>query len=165
MLHQLWSDIRYRVRALMRRDTVERELHDELRFHLEREAEKHMAIGASPNDAKRWARRAFGSVPNAAEASRDVRGTVIIETALQDIRYTIRGLRALPGFTLGVVLTLGLGIGANAAMFGVVDRMLFRAPDYLRDADGVHRIQRIMPGAAYITAVPLESAVDPRLRS
>jgi putative ABC transport system permease protein len=62
------------------------------------------------------------------------------ETFAQDLRYTLRGLRAKPGFTTAVVLTLALGIGANAAMFGIVDRMLFRPPPMLRDPDMVHRI-------------------------
>ena len=62
------------------------------------------------------------------------------ETFVQDLRYTLRGLRAKPGFTTAVVVTLALGIGANAAIFGIVDRMLFRPPPMLRDADMVHRI-------------------------
>src|SRR5690242_21824297 len=58
----------------------------------------------------------------------------------QDLRYTLRGLRAKPWFTAAVVLTLGLGIGANAAMFGIVDRLMFRAPAYLHDPGRVHRV-------------------------
>jgi putative ABC transport system permease protein len=70
----------------------------------------------------------------------EARGPVLVETLLQDLRYALRGLRAKPAFTLGVVITLALGIGANAAMFGIVDRLLFRAPAYLHDADHVHRV-------------------------
>src|ERR1051326_8358039 len=71
---------------------------------------------------------------------RRVRLTKIVDAAAHDIRYAFRGLRAKPGFTGAVVLTLGLGIGANAAMFGIVDRLMFRAPAYLRDAARVNRV-------------------------
>ena len=64
----------------------------------------------------------------------------MIETLLQDVRYAARGLRNKPGFTAAVVLTLALGIGANTAMFGVVDRLLFRAPSYMEAPDRVHRV-------------------------
>src|SRR5438067_12711035 len=60
--------------------------------------------------------------------------------ARQDLRYAFRGLRNSPGFTVTVMLTLGLGIGANAAMFGVIDRLMFRPYPYLRDPTRVHRV-------------------------
>src|SRR5438477_12127281 len=63
-----------------------------------------------------------------------------IETLTQDIKYAIRGLRARAGFTVAVVATLGLGIGANAAMFGIVDRLLFRPPELMRDPSTAHRV-------------------------
>ena len=140
MFAELWSDLRYRFRALFRRETLERELDDEVRFHLDRETEKLIAAGLSPSEARRRARLAFGGVDSAKEQSRDVRGTALIESVIQDVRYALRGLRARPAFTAGVVVTLALGIGANTAMFGVVDRLLFRAPPTMRDPGRVHRV-------------------------
>src|SRR6476619_3687246 len=140
MLSELWSDVRYRLRAVFRRGTVEHEMDDELRYHVDREADKYERLGLTRAEALRRARIAFGGVDRAKEESRDARGLVLLETTLQDLRYALRGLRAKPTFTVGIVLTLGLGIGANAAMFGIIDRLLFRPPAYLRDVEHVHRV-------------------------
>jgi predicted permease len=134
------SDLRFRLRALFRRHTMEQELHDELRFHIERETEKYVAAGMPREEAERRARVAFGGVERIKDDTRDARGIALIDSVLQDLRYAWRGLRTKPGFTAAVVLTLGLGVGANTAMFGIVDRLLFRAPTYLRSPDRVHRI-------------------------
>jgi putative ABC transport system permease protein len=140
MLTEWWSDLRYRLRALAHRTDADRELDDELRFHLEREADKYQALGMPRDEALRRARLAFGGVESTKEESRDARGTVLVQTLVQDVRYAMRGLRSRPAFTAGVVLTLGLGIGTNAAMVGIVDRLLLRPPAYLRDAEHVHRV-------------------------
>ena len=169
MLSELWSDIRYRARVLLRRGAVDRELDEELQFHLEREAAKHEAAGMPREDAMRRARVAFGGVARAREETRDARGTQLLETLVQDLRYTFRTLRARPGFTLGIVLTLGLGIGANAAMFGIVDRLLFRPPPFLTKGDRVHRVyfawldhgdQRTARGTAFARYADLRAATS-----
>ncbi len=140
MLTDLASDLRFRWRALFRRAEVERELDDELRFHLEREAAKLERLGLSAAEAARRARLEFGGVDRVKEETRDARGVRVLETILRDLRYAIRGLRARPGVALAVIATLALGIGANAAMFGIVDRLVFRAPPLMRDPAHVNRV-------------------------
>ncbi|HEX6053043.1 MAG TPA: ABC transporter permease [Gemmatimonadaceae bacterium] len=139
-LSDTWSDLRYRFRALFRRAAMERDLDDELRFHLEQEARKLEASGLAPDDAMRQARVAFGGVDRIKDDTRDVSGVSWLDVLSQDVRYAVRGLRARPLFTTAVVLTLGLGIGATVAMFGIVDRLLLRTPPYLADAARVHRV-------------------------
>ena len=146
MLSELWSDLRYRTRAMFSRRALERELDDELRFHIEREAAKYRSQGLSEQEALRRATLAFGGVDRIKDDSRDTRGTILIDTTVQDIRYAIRGLRSRPAFTLGVMVTLGLGIGANASMFGIVDHLLFRAPAFMRDPATVHRVYLTLVG-------------------
>jgi predicted permease len=119
---------------------MDRELDDELRFHLEKETAKHISAGMPPDEARRRARAEFGGLERIRDDTRDARGLVVLETLGQDLRYAARGLAARPVFTGGVVLTLALGLGANATMFGIVDRLLFRSPATLRDAASVNRI-------------------------
>ena len=126
MLIELWSDLRYRMRALLRRDVVERELDDELHFHLEREADKYIQAGLAPNEARRRARLMFGGVEKTKERSRDARGTARVESLIQDFRYGVRSLRQHRAFSFTVVATLALGIGANTATFTLVDALLLR---------------------------------------
>lgn len=140
MIAEIASDIRYRLRALFRRGAVERELDDELQFHLAQETEKHIRAGDAPDEARRKARAAFGGVERIKDDARDARGLALLETISQDLRYAVRGLRATPGFTIVVVATLALGLGANAAVFGVIDRLMLRPPPYLRDPATVHRV-------------------------
>ena len=134
------SDLRFRLRAILQRDAMERELDDELRFHIERETEKYVRAGMVPEAALRKARIEFGGVTRFKEETRDARGITVLDTIVQDLRYGLRGLRSKPAFTAAIVITLGLGIGANAAMFGIVDRLMFRAPARLAAPDRVHRV-------------------------
>src|SRR5689334_3889539 len=120
------SDLRYRLRALFSRASVEQELDAELRSHIEYEAEKYERQGMSPEAALRRARVEFGGVEQMKEASRDTRGTARLESIGRDLRYAIRSLGSRPAFTFTVVTTLALGIGANAAIFTLVDALLLR---------------------------------------
>ena len=126
VISQGLSDIRYRVRALFFRASVEHELDDELRFHIERETEKYERQGISHAAALRRARLEFGGVEQMKEESRDTRGTARLESIARDLRFGVRSLKNRPAFTLTVIATLALGIGANTAIFTLVDALLLR---------------------------------------
>ena len=130
------------MRAVVRREAVERELDEELRFHLEREAEKYVRAGVPRREAERRARIALGGVERIKEDDRDARGVAFLDAVAQDFRYAMRTLRLTPGFTLAVIITLGLGIGATAGIFSVIDRLMFRPPAMLHDPGAVSRVYK-----------------------
>jgi putative ABC transport system permease protein len=129
--------VRHFLRALLARDTVERELDDELRLHLELEAEKRQREGDAPEEARRRAVLSFGGIDRVKEECRESWGVRFLETLAQDLRYGARNLRRNPGFTAVVALTLGLGIGANTAVFSVVRGVLLRPLPYARGQEVV----------------------------
>ncbi|MEO6008938.1 MAG: permease prefix domain 1-containing protein, partial [Vicinamibacteraceae bacterium] len=120
------DDLRYRVRALFRRADVERELDDEVRFHLEQQAALEERSGADRDEARRQARLAFGGIDATKEASRDGRGVQVLEVLGRDLRYAVRTLRRTPVFTLVAIVSLTLGIGANTAMFQLLNALVLR---------------------------------------
>jgi predicted permease len=122
----MWNDLAHRCRALFRRGTVESELDDELRFHWEREIERHLRAGRTRQEAERLTRLAFGGIEQVKESCRRARGTEPLETLLRDLGYGLRMLRTHPGFSAIAVLTLAIGIGANTALFSVVDNVLWK---------------------------------------
>ena len=124
------SDLRFRLRALFSASQVEAELDDELRFHFEKEVEKNRKSGMPEADAVRRARLAFGGQDQVKENCRQARGTVFVETSLQDIRYGLRAMVRNPTFFAVATLTLALGVGASTAIFSLVNTILLRPLPY-----------------------------------
>src|SRR5687768_12675402 len=123
-----------------RRDTLERELNEEMQFHRARLERDALAQGTAPADARSVVRGKFGNETSVAEATRDRWSIAPLEIILQDARYAVRGLVRAPAFSFAIVATLALGIGANAAMFGIVDKLWFRPVDLMRDEAKVSRV-------------------------
>jgi len=137
--------IAMRIRSLARRGQVERDLDEEIHYHIERQTEENIRLGMSPAAARAAALRAFGGVEYQKDQARDHRGTRWVEDLVADVRYSLRTLRRAPAFTAAVVITLALGTGANTAMFTVLRGALLRdLPN--RDADRVLLLRQSTTG-------------------
>jgi len=116
-----------RLRALFRRNLMDRDLDEEVRFHLEMKTREYVAAGMGEREAREAASRAFGNQALACEDSRAEWQFAMVESILRDVRYGARALLRTPVFSVTVVLTLALGIGANTAIFTLIDRVLVRS--------------------------------------
>lgn len=141
------NDFVFRLRSLFKRDVVESELDDELRFHMERLADSYQREGLPRAEAVRRATLQFGGLDQIKEAHRDARGVRLLLDLGRDIRYAVRQLRRSPSFTVAALLCLALGIGATTAIFSVVNTILLQ-PLPFPDSDRLVRLVENVPPPA-----------------
>ncbi|MDQ3920483.1 MAG: ABC transporter permease [Acidobacteriota bacterium] len=137
-----------RLRALLGREAVIRDIDEEMRLHVELETEANVRRGMPFEEARRAALRSFGNFDSARDSAYGVRGGGLMETFLQDIRYGARVLAKQKAFTAVAVITLALGIGANTAIFSVVNELLLRPLPY-RDAERLVMLWEVAPNGRH----------------
>jgi putative ABC transport system permease protein len=147
------SKLRRRVRLIVDRTGVEREMRDEMHFHLEMEAEELTRFGAAESEAPRLARRRFGGVARFEDEARDARGGRWLEQLRQDTGYALRVLGRGRGFAAVAMLTLALGVGANTAIFSVVRGVLLRALPY-PEPERLVAVQSVIRGSPTAVSPP-----------
>src|SRR6201988_1977251 len=140
--------LRDRMRALLGRDNVIDDIDREMRSHVEMQTEELIARGLSPEAARDKAISNFGNTSKIRDDAYDVKGGGLFETLLQDIRYGARVLLKHRVFTVVAVLTLALGIGANTAIFSVVNELLLRPLAY-RDANRIVMVWEVSPAGRH----------------
>ena len=128
-----------RVQAWWRGGRLDRELNAEVRFHIEMEAEKYVRQGMTPADARRTAFRNFGPMERHKEETREARGLMWLDELIQDLRYSLRAFAKSPGFAAIAIVTLALGVGANTAIFSVINAAFF-APYGVKEPERLVRL-------------------------
>jgi putative ABC transport system permease protein len=137
----LLSDLIERARAFVFRSREERELKDELGFHLEMEAEHNKRMGMSDDEARRRGHLALGGVERTKEDVREARGTRLLEDTIGDFAFSWRTLSRNPGFAIVAILTLAIGIGGTTAVYSAVDAVLLQPLPYQQSGQLVRLYQ------------------------
>ena len=137
-----FRDWTLRLRALVMPRRVERDLHDELAFHIERETKKLIEDGMEPARARNTAQARFGSSAVAADGCRDERGTAFFDITIRDVQYATRTFRRAPLAAITIVVTIAIGLGVVAVLFTILNRFLFRV-DAVPDINAMHAVQRL----------------------
>jgi putative ABC transport system permease protein len=132
------TDLLLRLRSLLLKKSVDSEVDEELRFHFDQQVDKFVRSGLTPQEAQRLARLAIGGIEQIKEEHRDARGVSFLETLLQDIRYGLRILGRTPVITAVAILSLALGIGANTAIFSLIDTVRVKMLPVQKPEELVH---------------------------
>ncbi|HEX6162521.1 MAG TPA: ABC transporter permease [Vicinamibacterales bacterium] len=134
-------DLKLRARSLFLRNRAERELREELEFHIERETRKLIDEGMSPEDARMRARARFGSITVAADECRDERGTAFIDNTIGDLQYALRTFKRAPLSAFTIVATVAIGLGVVGVVFTVMNVLIFRT-DTVPDVNEIYAVER-----------------------